>query len=63
MRSQPWTAADVRDLLVNNAGGIRPAQVITEDGFECAFATNHLGPFAFTGLVLGQLLAVPVPAW
>ncbi|MFC6016718.1 oxidoreductase [Plantactinospora solaniradicis] len=47
------------DLLINNAGGIRPRYAVTEDGFESTFATNHLGPFAFTGLVLDQLLAVP----
>jgi NAD(P)-dependent dehydrogenase (short-subunit alcohol dehydrogenase family) len=47
------------DLLINNAGGVRPQYVVTEDGFESTFATNHLGPFAFTGLVLDRLLTVP----
>ncbi|MFD0730165.1 oxidoreductase [Planotetraspora mira] len=47
------------DLLINNAGGVRPRYAVTEDGFESTFATNHLGPFAFTGLVLDRLLAVP----
>jgi NAD(P)-dependent dehydrogenase (short-subunit alcohol dehydrogenase family) len=47
------------DLLVNNAGGIRPRYAVTEDGFEETLATNHLGPFALTGLVLNQLLTVP----
>ncbi|WAL69621.1 oxidoreductase [Amycolatopsis cynarae] len=47
------------DLLVNNAGGMRPVLRVTEDGFECTLATNHLGPFAFTGLVLDRLLAAP----
>ena len=47
------------DLLINNAGGVRPHYAITEDGFELTLATNHLGPFAFTGLVLDRLLAVP----
>ncbi len=47
------------DLLINNAGGIRPRYAVTDDGFESTFATNHLGPFAFTGLVLDLLLAVP----
>lgn len=31
----------------------------TADGFEATFATNHLGVFAFTGLVLDLLLPVP----
>jgi NAD(P)-dependent dehydrogenase (short-subunit alcohol dehydrogenase family) len=47
------------DLLINNAGGVRPQYAVTEDGFESTFATNHLGPFAFTGLVLDRLLTVP----
>jgi NAD(P)-dependent dehydrogenase (short-subunit alcohol dehydrogenase family) len=47
------------DLLINNAGGMRPRHRLTEDGFELTLATNHLGPFAFTGLILDRLLAVP----
>ncbi|MGN9908257.1 oxidoreductase [Phytohabitans sp. LJ34] len=47
------------DLLVNNAGGLWPRRETTVDGFERTLATNHLGPFAFTGLVLDRLLAVP----
>ncbi|MFC1440837.1 oxidoreductase [Streptacidiphilus sp. N1-10] len=47
------------DLLINNAGGVRPSHDVTEDGFELTLATNHLGPFAFTGLLLDQLLATP----
>ncbi|WP_157522031.1 oxidoreductase [Herbidospora cretacea] len=47
------------DLLVNNAGGIRPRHAVTDEGFELTFATNHLGTFAFTGLMLDRMLAVP----
>jgi NAD(P)-dependent dehydrogenase (short-subunit alcohol dehydrogenase family) len=47
------------DLLINNAGGINPGYRRTVDGFETTLATNHLGPFAFTGLVLDLLLAAP----
>jgi NAD(P)-dependent dehydrogenase (short-subunit alcohol dehydrogenase family) len=47
------------DLLINNAGGVNPRYGRTEDGFETTLATNHLGPFAFTGLVLDLLLAAP----
>ncbi|MFD7848070.1 oxidoreductase [Nocardia sp. NPDC059764] len=47
------------DLLVNNAGMLGRARSLTVDGFETTFATNHLGPFAFTGLVLDLLLAAP----
>lgn len=56
-----WLRAEYSrlDLLVNNAGGINPRYSRTEDGFETTLATNHLGPFAFTGLVLNLLLAAP----
>lgn len=47
------------DLLINNAGGVNPRYQRTEDGFERTLATNHLGPFALTGLVLDRLLTVP----
>ncbi|GAB4582839.1 oxidoreductase [Nocardia sp. IFM 10818] len=47
------------DLLINNAGMISQQRSVTEDGFETAFAVNHLGPFAFTGLVLDLLRATP----
>ncbi len=47
------------DVLINNAGGMRRHHNLTEDGFESTLATNHLGPFAFTGLVLETLLATP----
>lgn len=47
------------DLLVNNAGVMYPPKQTTPDGFELQFATNHLGHFAFTGLLLERLLPVP----
>ncbi|GAA1712908.1 SDR family NAD(P)-dependent oxidoreductase [Kribbella yunnanensis] len=47
------------DLLVNNAGAIRRRHSVTADGFESTMAVNHLGPFAFTGLVLDLLTGTP----
>jgi NAD(P)-dependent dehydrogenase (short-subunit alcohol dehydrogenase family) len=47
------------DLLINNAGAMFPRFRRTEDGFEGTLGTNHLGPFALTGLVLDLLLAAP----
>jgi NAD(P)-dependent dehydrogenase (short-subunit alcohol dehydrogenase family) len=47
------------DLLINNAGVMRPPYQRSADGFELTFATNHLGHFALTGLVLDRLLATP----
>jgi NAD(P)-dependent dehydrogenase (short-subunit alcohol dehydrogenase family) len=47
------------DVMVNNAGIMRPPYRRTADGFESQLATNHLGHFAFTGLLLDRLLAAP----
>lgn len=50
---------DRLDLLINNAGVMVPPYSKTVDGFESQLGTNHFGPFAFTGLLLGRLLATP----
>jgi NAD(P)-dependent dehydrogenase (short-subunit alcohol dehydrogenase family) len=47
------------DLLINNAGVMAVPYHRTEDGFELTFATNHLGPFALSGLLLDRLLETP----
>jgi NAD(P)-dependent dehydrogenase (short-subunit alcohol dehydrogenase family) len=53
------SAHDRLDLLVNNAGVMDVPAERTEDGFELTLGTNHLGPFALTGLLLELLLATP----
>lgn len=47
------------DVLVNNAGVMWTPKTTTADGFELQLASNHLGHFALTGLVLDRLLETP----
>lgn len=47
------------DLLINNGGVMEPPYQRTGDGFELTFATNHLGHFALTGLLLDRLRETP----
>ncbi|CAL8338007.1 unnamed protein product [Lota lota] len=48
-------------ILVNNAGVSGLPKAITEEGLEISFATNHLGPFLLTKLLL-DLLKRSAPA-
>ncbi len=47
------------DVLINNAGARFDTYGATEDGFERTFATNHLGHFLLTSLLLEHLRAAP----
>jgi NAD(P)-dependent dehydrogenase (short-subunit alcohol dehydrogenase family) len=45
------------NVLINNAGIYLPRRVVTVDGYETVFATNHLGHFLLTNLLLDRLKA------
>jgi NAD(P)-dependent dehydrogenase (short-subunit alcohol dehydrogenase family) len=36
------------DVLINNAGGMLDRRIVTAEGLEAVFATNHLAPFLLT---------------
>jgi retinol dehydrogenase 12 len=42
-------------LLINNAGIVSTLHRMSTDGFELTFATNHLGPFLLTQLLLERI--------
>jgi len=42
------------DVLVNNAG-IAGTRRLSKDGFDITYATNHIGPFLLTNLLLPRL--------
>ena len=44
-------------VLINNAGMHMTTRKLTVDGFETAFAVNHLASFLFTRLLLDRLIA------
>ncbi|KAG7476538.1 hypothetical protein MATL_G00084020 [Megalops atlanticus] len=48
-------------ILVNNAGASGLPTQITSDGLEVSFATNHVGPFLLTNLLL-DLMKRSAPA-
>jgi NAD(P)-dependent dehydrogenase (short-subunit alcohol dehydrogenase family) len=48
---------DHLDVLINNAAVFTRHRTLTADGYETMFATNHLGPFLLTNLLLERLKA------
>lgn len=46
------------DVLVNNAG-VAGTRALSADGFDLTYATNHIGPFLFTNLLLPRLREAP----
>jgi NAD(P)-dependent dehydrogenase (short-subunit alcohol dehydrogenase family) len=43
------------DVLINNAGVMFGPRSTSSDGFETQWATNHLGPFLLTNLLIDRL--------
>ncbi len=43
------------DVLINNAGMMTNKQALSTDGVELTFATNYLGPYLLTRLLLGRI--------
>jgi retinol dehydrogenase-12 len=46
------------DVLVNNAG-IAGTRALSREGFDLTYATNHIGPFLLTDLLLPKLREAP----
>lgn len=45
------------DVLINNASVYKKKREMTVDGYERIFATNHLGPFLLTYMLMNKLIA------
>ncbi|EEQ28765.1 hypothetical protein McanMca71_001163 [Microsporum canis] len=56
-----WDDLQAIDVLVNNAGIMAVDYRLSPDGFESQFATNHLGPFFFTNLIMKKIVAAKEP--
>ncbi|KAF3482880.1 uncharacterized protein GIQ15_02204 [Arthroderma uncinatum] len=56
-----WTDIPHIDVVVSNAGIMAVDYKVSPEGHESQFATNHLGPFLFTNLIMGKVLASPAP--
>ncbi|KAF3795673.1 Short-chain dehydrogenase [Nymphaea thermarum] len=44
------------NILINNAGKFCHKHAVSEDGIEMSFATNHLGHFLLTNLLLSKMI-------
>jgi NAD(P)-dependent dehydrogenase (short-subunit alcohol dehydrogenase family) len=54
-----WKDVPTMDILVNNAAAMNlPERMLSEDGIETQFATNHVGNLPFTCLIIPKLFKV-----
>lgn len=51
------TLVEKIDILINNAGLVVPKHRFSKDKIELQFATNHIGPFLFTNLLMDKICA------
>ncbi|KAI1127589.1 WW domain-containing oxidoreductase [Nemania abortiva] len=56
-----WDDVPYIDVLVNSAGIMAVDFKLSPEGYENQFATNHLGPWLFTNLIMNKVLASKVP--
>ncbi|KAI1778649.1 retinol dehydrogenase 13 [Hypoxylon cercidicola] len=56
-----WPDVPYIDILVNSAGILAKPWATSADGFEMQWATNYLGHFLFTNLLMNKILAAPAP--
>ncbi|KAL4743894.1 hypothetical protein BDV11DRAFT_7 [Aspergillus similis] len=56
-----WEDVPRIDVLVNNAGIMGTKFAYSPEGVESQFATNHLGHFLFTNLIIGKILRSELP--
>jgi NAD(P)-dependent dehydrogenase (short-subunit alcohol dehydrogenase family) len=47
------------DVLINNAGGVFGRRMVTSEGLEMTFATNHMAYFVLTQALRERLAATP----
>jgi NAD(P)-dependent dehydrogenase (short-subunit alcohol dehydrogenase family) len=62
MKRVAGTIADTEkriDVLVNNAGAVFSKRELTSEGLEKTFATNHMGYFVVTAVLLRRLQETP----
>ncbi|KAF2727426.1 NAD(P)-binding protein [Polyplosphaeria fusca] len=52
-----WDDVPKIDILINNAGIMSTPWALSPDGIESQFATNHIGHFLFTNLLMDKIVA------
>ena len=56
-----WDDVPAIDVLLNNAGIMAVPFALSPDGIESQLATNHVGPWLFTNLIMAKILASSAP--